>query len=225
MPTDHPVERMREYLEVIRLALAGGALDYPGRFFRFRDVRLSIVPSGPVPIWLGARRPRMLELAGEAADGVFLWLVGERETRDAIDRVRRAAARAGRPVGAVSTGCLVPACVDPDGGAARAAMRRCLVDFYLGRRVYTDVLARSGFAAAGEEVQALVAGGESEAAAARIPDEALDQLAISGTPAECRARIERWYARGLDRLTLYLFPADGDWPAAYRRAVADLAPR
>jgi alkanesulfonate monooxygenase SsuD/methylene tetrahydromethanopterin reductase-like flavin-dependent oxidoreductase (luciferase family) len=166
----------------------------------------------------------MLRLAGEVADGVFLWLVGETATREAIGIVTAAAAGAGRSRAEITTGCLVPACVDTDGDAARRAMRTHLLEFYLARGVYSDVLARAGFAEAGERVKALVARGEREDAAASIPDEALDELAIAGSPDDCRARLSSWYARGLDLVVLYVFPVDGDWPSAYRRIVADLGP-
>ena len=224
MPGDRPVARMREYLEVIRLALSGETVDFLGEFYRFQGVKLSVAPQARIPIYLGARRPGMLSLAGELADGVFLWLVGEESTRGAIETVAAAAAGSGRIRAEIEVGCLVPACVDANGDAARAAMRRYLVDYYLGRGVYSDVLARSGFLEAGEEVKALVARGEIDAAAARVPDDALDELAIAGTPGECRARLPGWHARGLDLLVLYVFPADGDWPRAYRRIIDDLAP-
>jgi alkanesulfonate monooxygenase SsuD/methylene tetrahydromethanopterin reductase-like flavin-dependent oxidoreductase (luciferase family) len=224
MPADRPVARMREYLEVIRLALTGEPLDYNGEFYRFREVRLSLTPSGPIPIYLGARNPHMLRLAGEMADGVFLWLVGEETTREAIASVMDGATRAGRRRDSIAMGCLVPACVDRDGEAARSAMRRHLVEFYLGRSVYAGVLARCGFPEVGEQVERLVARGDIDAAARSVPDEALDELSISGTPADCRARLGSWHERGLDALTLYVFPVDAGWSGAYRRIITEFAP-
>jgi 5,10-methylenetetrahydromethanopterin reductase len=224
MPGDRPVARMREYVDVIRLALSGETVDYLGEFYRFQGVKLSLVPESRIPVYLGARRPGMLRLAGAVADGVFLWLVGESATREAIGIVAGAAAEAGRSGAEIAMGCLVPACVDTDGEAARDAMRRYLVDFYLARGVYSDVLARAGFAEAGERVNALVARGEIDAAAAGVPEEAVDALTVAGSPDDCRARLRRWYARGLDLLVLYVFPVDGDWPRAYRRIIGDLSP-
>lgn len=224
MGSDRLAARMREYVEVVRLALTGDVVDYSGEFFRFEDVQLSIAPTGEIPVYLGARGQRMLDLAGEAADGVYLWLVGEAATRESIARVRRAVERAGRPAESVTIGGLIPTCVDPDGDAARGAARRNLVDFYLGRAAYADVLPDAGFPEVGEAVRALVEKGEPEAAAEKIPDEALDQLAIAGTPEQCRDAMQRWTARGVNAPVLYVFPADGDWPGAYRRAIAELSP-
>jgi alkanesulfonate monooxygenase SsuD/methylene tetrahydromethanopterin reductase-like flavin-dependent oxidoreductase (luciferase family) len=223
-PGDRPVARMREAIEVIRLALAGGPVDYHGEFYRFEGVALSLLPERAIPVYLGARRPGMLRLAGSAADGVFLWLVGSDATREAVELVHDAAREAGRLAEDVEVGCLVPTCVDEDGTAARAAMKRLLVEFYLGRGVYSDVLVRTGFPEAAEEVRRLVRRGDILAAAAAVPDAALDELAIAGTREQCLAQLASWYARGLGLLVLYVFPPDGDWPGAYRRVVADLAP-
>ena len=223
-PGDRPVARMREAIEVVRLALAGGRVDYLGEFYRFDGVELSLRPERTIPIYVGARRPAMLRLAGSLADGVFLWLVGTEATREAVAVVQGAALEAGRRGEDVEIGCLVPTCIHADGEFARGAMKRLLVEFYLGRGVYSDVLVRSGFAEAADRVQELTRQGDTQAAAAAVPDEALDELAIAGTPEQCRAQLEGWYGRGLGLLVLYVFPADGDWPHAYRRIVVDLAP-
>lgn len=221
---ERPVAQMREYIEVIRLAVSGEAVDYSGDYYRFEGVKLSLTPSGHIPIYLGARLERMLHLGGRVADGIFLWLVGEGKTREAVEVVQTAALEAGRDPKAVRMGCLIPTCVSDDGGVARRAMRGYLVDFYLGRAAYSQVLAESGFPEAGEQVRLNVTRGDNQAAAACIPDDALDQLAISGTPADSRSLLSAWAERGIDLPVLYVFPADEDWPGAYRKAIVDLAP-
>lgn len=70
-PSERPIASMREYVDVVRLALSGTPLvSYSGDFYRFADVPLSLVPSGAIPVFLGARRRQMLQLAGGVADGV-----------------------------------------------------------------------------------------------------------------------------------------------------------
>ena len=224
MASDRPAHRMREYVEVIRLALTGDVVDYAGEHFQFEDVQLSIAPTGKIPIYVGARGKQMLRVAGEAADGVYLWLVGEEATRDSIREVRHAAEKAGRTASEVTIGCLIPTCLDDDGEAARWTARRTLVDFYLGRAAYADVLAHAGFADVGERVHERVAAGKPLEAAAAIPDEALDQIAVAGTADFCREALARWTARGIEAPVLYVFPADGAWAPAYRRAIAELSP-
>lgn len=224
MPSRRPVARMREYIEVIRLALAGGAVDYAGEFYQFEGVKLSLTASGQIPIYLGARREGMLRLAGEAADGVFLFLVGRQTAASTVEVVHRAALESGRRPDSVAIGCLIPTCVSDDGESAREAMRRHLVDFYLGRAAYADVLAGSGLPEIGERLREHVCRGESALAASRITDEALDELAIAGTPGHCRSLLADWVERGIEIPVLYVFPPHGDWGKAYRAAVSSLSP-
>jgi alkanesulfonate monooxygenase SsuD/methylene tetrahydromethanopterin reductase-like flavin-dependent oxidoreductase (luciferase family) len=221
---DRPVARMREHIEVIRLALAGETVDYSGEFQRFQGVKLSITPEREIPIYLGARRGGMLRLAGEAADGVFFFLVGRESSSETIGIVRDAAVSSGRRADDVKIGALIPMCVSEDGDAARSAMRRYLVDFYLGRGPYADVLAASGFPALGQELCDRVSRGDNEGAGACITDEALDEIAISGAPDHCRSLLADWAERGVEVPVLYVFPPDGDWGKAYHEAISMLAP-
>jgi 5,10-methylenetetrahydromethanopterin reductase len=83
------VEGMREAVIVVRRLLAGGAAA-----FGTMSTRLGNTSVVPTPVYLLAAGPRMVELAGEVADGVLL-MVGLH--RDAIASARRhLAARAGR---------------------------------------------------------------------------------------------------------------------------------
>jgi alkanesulfonate monooxygenase SsuD/methylene tetrahydromethanopterin reductase-like flavin-dependent oxidoreductase (luciferase family) len=71
---ERPLRRARESLEIIRSLLSGGRFNYEGEIFNIRrDFRLRLKPEGnAVPIYLSAINPRMLQLAGELADGVIL---------------------------------------------------------------------------------------------------------------------------------------------------------
>src|SRR5207249_4757358 len=70
---DAPLAVMREYVAVLRGALGAGA-DFEGRHFRVRwSLALPERPAAP-RIYLAALSRKMLELAGEIADGAILWL-------------------------------------------------------------------------------------------------------------------------------------------------------
>jgi probable F420-dependent oxidoreductase len=69
-PFDHRAARFEEALQIILPLLKEGHVDFEGRFYQARDCVLR--PRGPSrsgpPIWIGARRPRMLELVAQHAD-------------------------------------------------------------------------------------------------------------------------------------------------------------
>jgi probable F420-dependent oxidoreductase len=69
-PFDHRAGRFAEALRIIVPLLREGHVDFQGRYYQARDAVLR--PRGPSrhgpPIWIGARRPRLLELAAQYAD-------------------------------------------------------------------------------------------------------------------------------------------------------------
>ena len=72
----YPLGRMRETIDIIRLAFAGERIAYQGRHFILprpggegKALRLSQPPNPDIPIYLATMAPKMLELTGELADG------------------------------------------------------------------------------------------------------------------------------------------------------------
>ncbi|MEM4190158.1 MAG: LLM class flavin-dependent oxidoreductase [Candidatus Caldarchaeum sp.] len=65
-------DRFREYIEVVRLLLAGGdTVDYDGRFYKLSKAVCNTPPlqKPSPPIWIGGRKKRMVRLAAEIGDG------------------------------------------------------------------------------------------------------------------------------------------------------------
>jgi alkanesulfonate monooxygenase SsuD/methylene tetrahydromethanopterin reductase-like flavin-dependent oxidoreductase (luciferase family) len=78
LPTDSPVSRLEEVLQIVRGLFRDGRIDYQGRFHSIREAVL--VPRGPraggPPILIGTMnpRPRMRRIAAEYADVWNGWL-------------------------------------------------------------------------------------------------------------------------------------------------------
>src|SRR5512147_544795 len=69
-PFRKPLARVRETVTAVRGMLAGQKVSLDGKTLRTHGFRLMVPPPAPVPIYVGALRPAMLELAGEIGDGV-----------------------------------------------------------------------------------------------------------------------------------------------------------
>jgi 5,10-methylenetetrahydromethanopterin reductase len=72
-----PLQAMREYIEVVRRLLKLETVNFDGEIVKARDLKLDLgygIPKTPkkVPIYIGATGLKMMELAGENADGVLL---------------------------------------------------------------------------------------------------------------------------------------------------------
>src|SRR5689334_1440684 len=78
LPYDRPARTMRDYLDVLDVALAGpGMVDVENETFRVHNP-LDITDVAPTPVLLAALGPVMLRLAGERTDGTILWMADER---------------------------------------------------------------------------------------------------------------------------------------------------
>ncbi len=109
------VDAMRRAVLTIRRLLRGEPEQFNGV-----ETRLRNVTEWPTPVFMTAAGPRMVELAGEVADGAML-LVGlhPRAVEAARRRLEVGAARAGRSLDNFQTIFITPTTVSDDGPAAR----------------------------------------------------------------------------------------------------------
>lgn len=126
MKLDRPVEAMREYLTIVRTTLREGACAFEGTFF---TARWSY--AGPrradLPIMISALNPRMLELAGEMADGVVLYMCGPDYIKDEVMPALRAGReKAGKAMDGFEVVAAVDSCVTTDRAAALDVYRGTL---------------------------------------------------------------------------------------------------
>ena len=182
-----PLSTMREYVAVLRGALGDGA-SFEGKHYRVRwSLGVPARPPAP-PIYLAALSPKMLELAGEIADGAILWLTPPAYVRDvAVPAIERGRRRAGKPLAGFEIVAAVPLAVTEDRAAAMKTFREELRR-YAALPFYRAVFAASGhggaldaFDRSGEVPEALAAalGGLGDAAAARAYLEAYRRAGVT----------------------------------------------
>ena len=198
-----PLSVMREYVAVLRGALGAGAA-FEGRHF---NVRWSLaLPERPAPpaVYLAALSRKMLELAGEIADGALLWLCPPAYVREvAVPALERGRRRAGKTLDGFEIVAAVPLAVTDDLPAARAAFRAELAR-YLALPFYRAMLEASGL---GEGVRAFDRDGA-------VSDALADALGAIGDAAAARAGVEAYRRAGvtLPAVRPIAFP-DAPWYA------------
>ena len=108
------VETMRRTIMTIRSLLAGETVNFNGT-----ETRLRNTSSPPTPVYMTAAGPRMVELAGEVADGALL-LVGlhPQAIAAARKRLKAGAARVGRTLEDFHTVFITPMALDKEGQEA-----------------------------------------------------------------------------------------------------------
>jgi probable F420-dependent oxidoreductase len=199
----HPLRAARETLDLLDTILSGGMTEADGEVFSSRKFALDIDPMPPrARLYLAAMGPKMLELAGERADGVLLnWSCPEEISRT-VGRIRASAARAevGRRPGEVDIAAYVRIAVDEDRDAARSALGR-EISTYCALPAYAEHFSRQGFQSGVETVKDAHKQGGAEAAAAAVPERMLRSFGWFGVPHEYPAAIiGRYRASGLQHL-------------------------
>ena len=205
-----PLNAMREVVQVVRSLLANETVTFKGDFVSLDGVELDYVyqerkPKN-VPIYIGATGLKMMELTGEIADGVVLnYLVSPDYNARAMDALEKGAAKVGRSIDDLDRPQLVVCSLHDDRQIA-LDMARNMVTQYLGQQPH--IMEASGVPASlleevGQVLSWPATHEQVTEAAKLVPDDIVQMLTASGTPAEVRSAVDRYVANGCTSPVLY----------------------
>ena len=198
---ERPVRAMREYVTILRRALAGEPVTFEGEIFSVRGFQLQMpMPEQPVRIYVAAIGPQMIRLAGEVADGVLGYCWSAAYVRDVVlPALREGTARAGRTLDDVDIACGYPTVVAEDGSAVEGAKGQVLMfaTAVNSSPFYSESFAAAGYADLVAEVRERVSVLDADGAITAIPDDAVAAMTVSGTPEQIRGRIDELRAAGV----------------------------
>lgn len=193
-----PLDLTRECVGLVRRFLAGERVttdpDAPGRW-RYRRAQLAKPPARPVPVYLAALNDRMLELAGEIADGAILNFVSPADVAHARARIAAGAARSGRSLESFELMVFFRATAADTLAAVEVRYRRELLTYVMAP-VYQRMFARDGFGDACAEVERLWRGRERAAALAAIPEPLIRERVLVGPKDALAERLAEYAAAG-----------------------------
>ena len=228
--------RTREYVDVVRMALARERVEYHGE-----TIELPL-PDGPgkalklmistvqerIPIYLAAIGPKNTALAGEIADGWLPAFFSPEHVAELRALLEEGAARAGRSLEGFDVAPSINVFVNDDLALARNVMRPALA-LYIGgmgsrkQNFYNQLAQRYGFEAAAKEIQDLYLDGKKTEACAAIPDELIDMVSLCGPKGLVRERIAVFRDAGVGSLLITPMAFAVEDRLAQVRAAAELA--
>ena len=191
-----PLGLARECVGLVRRFLDGERVSTDAGRWRYRRAQLARPPERRVPIYLAALNQRMLELAGEIADGVILNFVSVGDVAVARRHLQAGAERAGRSLDDFEIMVFFRASAVDDYGEARERYRQELLT-YMMAPVYQRMFAREGHADACAEVERLWRKRERAQALAAVPDALIQERTLIGSPADIEARLSSYEAAGV----------------------------
>ena len=192
---DRPLTRVTEVVQAVRQALDGVPVSLDGRTLKVSGFKLGRPAPYRVPIYVAALQERMLRQAVRIADGVITnWLSAE-DVKQVAAVVRDEAPKVGKDPASFPILCRVSVCPTRE-PQAREQFRRA-VTAYLNVPVYRRFHQWLGRGAALAEMNARWDAGDRKGALAAVPERALDELAVFGTPDECREKLARYVDNGV----------------------------
>ncbi|MGH2963536.1 MAG: LLM class flavin-dependent oxidoreductase [Solirubrobacterales bacterium] len=227
-----PTKALREAVEVIRGLLTGAHVTVEGRVVTAHDASLDFEPHRDrLPIYIGARGPRVLQLAGEIADGTIVGNVATEEGWSYAKRqLDRGAARAGgRRLEELELVAWLYGCVCNDESAALEAIRPMVATSLATSRPILDALGIDMPSAFAREMEAREWSMSWEVvaeASAHVPDEIVRCFGLAGNPAECRDRLAKLLRKfpEISQVVLVPFaPAEGSVDGTIRRFMSEVA--
>ncbi|HLC01549.1 MAG TPA: LLM class flavin-dependent oxidoreductase [Anaerolineales bacterium] len=210
-----PMLAMRETVELLRRLLNMERVTFHGEFHHVDGIELDVVHGRRepriVPIYIGATGLKMMELAGEIADGVVLnYCVPPEYNDQAMQALEVGAKRVGRKVDDIDRPQLVVCSVDRDRAKALDASRALLTQYLaqqphiakasgVPQSVIDEIQQILGWPATYEQIQR---------AKHLVPEELILRITASGTPDEALAKVEEYRRRGATCPILFAVGSD-----------------
>ena len=234
IPFQRPLQRLREIIEIVRMACRGERVSYSGSVYELplpggegKALRSGAPPVTPPPVYLATLSPNSLEMTGELADG---WLGTSFMPEHAdvfFDHIAEGAKRAGRRLADLDlqAGGVVSFGEDVE---ALLPRRKPGLAFTLGamgspkRNFYNAAFRRAGYEDIAAEVQRLWIDGKREEATARVPDEMVIQTNLLGTEDDVKARVRAYRDVGVTTLRVEPEGRDTGERLATLERVADI---
>jgi probable F420-dependent oxidoreductase len=207
---DRPLDRVREYVTVLRACLSGEKVDFAGDFYGVRGFRLGVKLGERRPkIVVGALNPAMLRLAGELADGVLLNYLPASHVPWSAEQVRKG--------GDATIYAYVHAgvCAREEGVelARRDLFSYAVVDSYARN------FERAGFGDEVAEVRARFGEGDRDGAVAAVSDRMVDAIDVMGDEDTVAATMAAYADAGVEVPVLMPLPWGADRRASAERTV------
>jgi len=186
-----PVQRMREYVEIIRLSLSKKQINYSGKIFNLKNFTLLIEPKRQsIPIYLAAINQKMVNLTWELGDGVIFYLRPLDEMKKTISKMQSERK--------IDVACQIITCISNNSEEAIQRAKKTLAFYISVGKVYREFLAKNGFENETNNIFEEFKKSGFKSNHELITDSMLNSLCISGSPEEVKMQLEKFRDTGIN---------------------------
>ena len=188
---DSPVQRMKEYVEIIRLALQGEKINYSGKIFTLKDFSLLTKPiRKEIPIYLAAINQKMVEMTWDIADGVIFYLRPKNEMKETISKMQKKKK--------IDTTLQIITCIHEDEEKARNRAKKTLSFYIAVGKIYREFLQSTGYSEEVKIINEEYKKNGLDGLREFVPEKMLDDLCIAGTSATAIKKLDAFRDVGID---------------------------
>ncbi|MGD0423915.1 MAG: LLM class flavin-dependent oxidoreductase [Candidatus Bathyarchaeia archaeon] len=195
----HTLKAMREHVTALCDLFAMKTVNVDGEFVKLHNVRLLKKPIS-IPVYVGATGFKMMELAGEIADGILMnYLVSPEYNKRALEALSKGAAKAKRRLERLDRPQLVACSMDADADKALDKARRVVIEYLFlephimkASGIKQDVL---------EEIHKTLGGWPAkpeklQKALELVDDDLVKMICAVGTAEDCKQKLREYEATG-----------------------------
>jgi alkanesulfonate monooxygenase SsuD/methylene tetrahydromethanopterin reductase-like flavin-dependent oxidoreductase (luciferase family) len=202
------LQRMKEYVEIIRLALSGKKINYTGEIFDLKNFALLIKPKREtIPIYLAAVNQKMVELAWNIGDGVIFYLRPLNEMKKTITKMQSRKK--------IDITCQIITCVAEDSEKAIKRAKKTVAFYVSVGKVYREFLAKNGFKNETESIFDEFKKTGFKLNHEFVTDSMIKSLCISGNTEECKKQLQNFRKTGIN-LPIIQFNPVGDTTKSFK---------
>ena len=188
---DTPVQRMKEYVEIIRLALQGEKINYSGKIFTLKDFSLLTKPiRKEIPIYLAAINQKMVEMTWDIADGVIFYLRPKNEMKETISKMQKKKK--------IDTTLQIITCIHEDEEKTRNRAKKTLSFYIAVGKIYREFLQSTGYSEEVKIINEEYKKNGLDGLQEFVPEKMLDDLCIAGTSATAVKKLDAFRDVGID---------------------------
>ena len=210
-----PVQRMREYVDIVKLTLSGNKVNYDGKLFHLKNFTLLIKPKTKnIPIYLAAVNKKMVELTWEIADGAIFYLRPFTELKKTIQKMQSKKQ--------IDVACQIITCISDDSEKAIDRAKKTLAFYISVGTIYRKFLAKNGFNNETRNIYEEFQKSGLHSNHELVTDSMLDSLVICGSPQECVKKLEQIVNTGIT-LPIIQFNPVGDVITSFKLLTSTLS--
>jgi len=199
---ENPVQRMKEYVEIIRLSLTKKQINYSGKIFNLKNFTLLIEPKRQsIPIYLAAINQKMVNLTWEVADGVIFYLRPIDEMKKTITEMQLQKK--------IDVTCQIITCVSENSEEAIQRAKKTIAFYMSVGKIYREFLKKNGFETDVTNIFEEFKKSGFKSNHELVTDSMLKSLCIAGTPNESKLQLQKFRDAGID-LPIIQFNPIGD---------------